>query len=173
MKKIALLAIGFIVCSNFIFAQECKYEKNEVDKFSGKKYVLTEAIKVAKEVESKSKMNVKRVELQVKVEDEKRYLCVLITTIGAILTVQNNKLICITSDKNTIELKIHHKITPTFVMNRNNTYTNTLEYVLDDDTFEKLLDENIKDVRAETYSNPIDFSIFPDVSTKKIFKCIK
>jgi len=62
MKRIVLLVIGFIFCSNFIFAQECNYEKNEVDKFTGQRSILTKALKVNKGIKTSSGLKIDKIE---------------------------------------------------------------------------------------------------------------
>ena len=172
MKRIVLLVIGFIFCSNFIFAQECNYEKNEVDKFTGQRSILTKALKVNKGIKTSSGLKIDKIEFQIKLDNEKRILSLVLTTNGGAIAMKGDeKIMFILGHDNNIELKIVNK--PATVTTNRSGIICTYDYIIDDANYETFLLENIKDVRVNNTAGSFDFSILPDVSTKKIFKCIK
>ena len=172
MKKIVLFILGFIVCSNFIFAQECKYEKNETDKFTGQRSILTKAIKVSKGLKTSSGLKLDKIEFQLKLDKEKRILSLVLTTNGGTISMKGDeKILFLLGHDNNIELKLVNKPATNATNNTGSTYT--FDYIIDEVNYETFLLENIKDVRVNNANGSFDFSILPDVSTKKIFKCIK
>ena len=172
MKRIIILVIGFIVCSNFIFAQECNYEKNVVDKFTGQRSILTKALKVNKGLKTSNGLKIDKIEFQLKLDNEKRILSLVLTTNGgAIVMKGDEKIMFLLGHDNSIELKLVDK--PATVTTNRSGIICTYDYIIDEPNYETFLLENIKDVRVNNTAGYFDFSILPDVSTKKIFKCIK
>ncbi len=172
MKRIIILVIGFIVCSNFIFAQECNYEKNVVDKFTGQRSILTKAIKVGKGSKTSNGIKVDKIEFQLKLDKEKRILSLVLTINGGSISMKGDeKLLFLLGHDNNIELKYMSKPATNTANHAGLTYT--YDYIIDEPNYETFLLENIKDVRVNFADGSFDFSILPDVSTKKIFKCIK
>ncbi len=172
MKRIIILVIGFIVCSNFIFAQECNYEKNVVDKFTGQRSILTKALKVNKGLKTSNGLKIDKIEFQLKLDNEKRILSLVLTTNGGAIAMKGDeKIMFLLGHDNSIELKLVNK--PATVTTNRSGIICTYDYIIDDPNYETFLLENIKDVRVNNTAGSFDFSILPDVSTKKIFKCIK
>ena len=172
MKKIVLFILAFIFCSNFIIAQECKYEKNETDKFTGQRSILTKAIKVSKGLKTSSGLKLDKIEFQLKLDKEKRILSLVLTTNGGTISMKGDeKILFLLGHDNNIELKLVNKPATNATNNTGSTYT--FDYIIDEVNYETFLLENIKDVRVNNANGSFDFSILTDVSTKKIFKCIK
>ncbi|MFZ4412799.1 MAG: hypothetical protein ACOYOV_06925 [Bacteroidales bacterium] len=165
MKKIILFLLGFIFCCNFIYAQDCKYEKNEVDKFSGKKTLLTELLKISNKVKANT-ISVRKVEIQTRLVDDQRILSLKLTyniDYGVILMAGTENLICILSNGEKIQLKL-------IVLGGNFGY---YSYLIDDINYDELIKYDIKNIRVEAHMNGFDFTVMEGLSTTNIFKCIK
>jgi hypothetical protein len=165
MKKSILFLLGLIFCSNLICAQDCKYEKNDVDKFSGKKTLLTELLKISNKIKV-NKISIRKVEIQTRLAEDQRILSLKFTynlDYGAILMAGNEKLICILSNGEKIQLKL-------LVLGTNFGY---YSYLIDDINYDELIKYDIKDIRVEAHMNGFDFTVMEGVSTMNIFKCIK
>jgi len=165
MKKIAFIILGFVFSCNLTYAQDCKYETNEVDKFTGKKNLLTELLKISNKIKVNT-ISVRKVEIQTRLLDNQRILSIKLTYnlgYGAIIMAGTEKLICILSNGEKIQLKL-------IAIGTGFGY---FSYIIDEINYDELIKYDIKDVRVEASMNSFDFTVKEGVSTTNIFKCIK
>jgi hypothetical protein len=167
-----LSILGFIFTSNLIYSQECKYAKNEIDKFTKEKKLLTEAVIVAEDIEIKKVIKISKVEFQAKMENDQRILRIsLYLKSGAMAMSGSEKLICLMSNDEVVKLNLAFNLPS--ISSKGSHVIYTYDYIVNDTNFEKLIRMDIKDVRVEATVNSVDFSIIKAVSTMNIFKCIK
>lgn len=153
-------------------AQDCKFIKNETDKFTKNRLIHTQAVKVTSErIKVKNAYSIDKVEMQVKSENNV-ILIGLEYFFAAGLTVANtdNKLILLLEDGSTIDAPCVQNMPN----QRGNAFTAKISYnfQLSMSDFAKLIKLNITDIRMTAQINPVEFSIAKEIQTKKIFNCL-
>lgn len=171
---IRILTVTFFTMISLIyFGQNCDYEINEVDKFTGEKKVITNPIKVAEKLKIPKVYKVDKVEWKTKEEGGSRFL---VTTyynaLGTMAMAGTEYLWCILEDGNKLKLKIKSNM-PSYGRNKmNGVGIVSYDYIVDNEAFDILLKSKITDVRAEAFMNGIDYSL-SNANTTNLFKCIK
>jgi hypothetical protein len=151
------------------FSQECNYTKNSVDKFTGDRTIETEPILLIKQIKNDA-IFIKNVQMILRKENENRYFTLYYTVMKGSPTfmggTNNNKLICLLDNGQTVELPMSGPISDIL------KYDRATHFTISNDIFELLLHHDIKDIRAVSSINPVDFEV-ENVKTKGYFECIK
>jgi hypothetical protein len=178
MKTMKLIFLGLILSNSAffsvnVFSQECKLKVNEIDKFTNQKKIETEPIIVLDYFKKDKIIKIKPISFQLKLENQK-YILNLIFNIksGTVMITDKEKLICILSNGETISL-VRSNFMPSAIKSKSVSVEYSYEYLIEPEQLEMLLKYNITDVRVEAYMNPFDFQIMKDISTVKIFHCLK
>jgi len=172
MKKSVLFVLGCFIC-NFIYSQNCKYEKNEIDKFTEKKILITEPVKISDNIEIKKKLIIKKVEIQTSIEASKRKLSLFVyLQLGGVAYFNpDDKLICLMSDKSIVELKVADNLPKSML--KGLWTIDKYDYFIDDFNYNLLIQYNITDIRIVSPLETIDVSFIKGVSSTNLFKCIE
>ncbi|BAX81661.1 hypothetical protein [Labilibaculum antarcticum] len=169
IKLLTLVLTMFL--STAVFAQECEYEINEVDKFTKEKKVVTKPVMVAKSLKIAKILKIKTVKWKVKNENNRKYLMTSYNlSKGSIVMVGSEKLILLLRNNESISLNINSLIPN--MQGKFNSYVAEFTYNLTDEDLAKLVKYDVKDIRVEAMINGFDYNLIDEVSTKSIFKCI-
>lgn len=167
MKKFYTFILLF--CASFIFSQNCKYLKNEVDEFTGKKVIelkgkfLTKGKGIAG-LSNGSFVSLKQI-------DNKKYMLINVFT-NEIATIEKGSYIMLlTSSKEVIKLPVLKTVISKPVQNY---WVNEQSIILDENLIEKLINTEIAKVRFQTTDGYIDRNVkkkhFLNIS--KLIECI-
>jgi|AntAceMinimDraft_17_1070374.scaffolds.fasta_scaffold04089_1 hypothetical protein len=178
MKTMKMILLGSILIiaaffSANVFSQECKYEVNEVDKFTSQKKIITEPITVVKKFKMDKTIKIKPISFQLKLENE-TYLLNLMFQMkkGNVTVTDKENLILMLSNGEQVNL-VRNGFMPSAIIAKAYLAILAYDYIITPDQLELLTKYEITDVRVEAMINPFDFQIMEGCSTIKIFQCLK
>lgn len=174
MKTIKILAIAILTltqtCYQKLYAQDCKYKTQKIDKFTGESETETLPISLCKKLKSNT-IKISKIEMTLNKTGTVRTL-----TLSFIWQSKgypmfsanyNNRLILLLDNNETVELPLRGNGSD-FIKNKVSTH-----FSISNDVFSLLKIHNITDVRAIATLNSFDFNIEDDITTTKIFDCIE
>lgn len=157
-------------------AQDCRYEKNEVDKFTGEKTILTAPTTVVtKNVKVKKTYIISKIDMQLKAAEGGRSVVFIpYFSLGLSMANTNDKAIVLLSNGERVELPCLQNIPDTRYQGVGmGTAVMAFEFGISEEAFAKLCGANMTDVRIAASMNPVDFTMMEGVSTASMFQCIK
>lgn len=150
MKKL-LLKLALISCLN-LFAQNCKYEINEVDEFTKKTILETKEQTLSRSFNFYTAFSFKKI-------DDKKFLKLFISSTSIFSIRENHEIIFITDGDNSVILKFIQSKVSRGKYDSNSRITiwsETFYLPIDEETFQRLSNENILKLRVYTSDGYID-----------------
>lgn len=178
MKTMKMILLSLILTNSVffsvnVFSQDCKLEVNEVDKFTSQKKITTTPVVVLNSIKKDKLFKIKPISFQLILENQKYYLNLIFNIKkGMVMITGNEKLTFILSNGDKICI-IRSGFHPSSVKSKAVSVEYSYQYIIDPAQLELLLKYDITDVRVEALINPFDFQIMKEISTVKIFQCIK
>ncbi len=177
MKYLLLLGLVGLLSSN-IFAQDCEYEINKVDKFgdSTEEEKLTQAIVIARKVQREGALPLRKVLAQLRKKDGEKYF-VLKFPMTMVMSPtftdsdNSNKLILLLDNKEKLTLPLAK------LMNNQNDkveFRYATDFVLFEDDIALLKQHKITDIRVGMNNNTFDMELEENASEmlKEAMSCI-
>jgi len=177
MRKITqILSLGVLLlfaCALQSSAQNCKFSKNETDKFTNAKVLHTEPVNlITGKIKQKKVYTIEKIEMQLKYNDNSLTLSLSFHfALGFTSLNTNNKIIVLLSNGTTVELPCLQNI-PSSEYKRNGVAIHSYSFGVSQESFLALKESDIIDIRVASLINPIDFSVNPGVRTSELFNCI-
>ena len=168
-KKIySFILLFFFV--GYAAAQNCTFSQDETDKFTNTRTLHTKPVNVIeKAIKQKGVYTIKKIELQVKYENNTSVLSLALHFDLGLFVSTNSKLILLLSNGTKIELPCLRTM---FSQKIGGMPVQNYDFGLTEENFEELLKSDIEDARFEYSVNTVDFTISQKVSTSVFFNCI-
>jgi hypothetical protein len=172
-KKIYTFILLFFFVG-YTFAQNCKFSKNETDKFTNAKVLYTEPVNlITGKIKQKKVYTIEKIEMQLKYNENSLALSLSFHfALGLTSLNTNNKIIILLSNGTKVELPCLQNI-PSSQYKPNGLAIHSYDFGISQEDFLVLIESDIADIRVASSINPIDFSVNPDVKTSELFNCIK
>jgi hypothetical protein len=145
MKKLLLMLLLVPV---LIYGQDCRYEQNDVDKFTKKTVIITKP-----EIVWKDAMMGYSLSFKVKKIDDQYIIWMRYSSPGSFIIEKYSKLMLLTKNQETFELNAFETVIPKSYSN--GSYVE-VDYLISKETYEKLKNSIITDVRLYTSEGYID-----------------
>ena len=162
----------------FCFSQECKYEKNGIDKFTGKGSIITKSAMLVDDLQNKE-THLKIVDISFKgfLKDDATGLYIMISTginSALILMGQSAKLTLLLDDKSSITLNTIGDWMDEFISDGNDNYQSRY-FVFETGDVEKVIGHKITDIRVTASQSPFDspVAVEQQMVISDLLKCIK
>ncbi len=169
----------FIILNIFLFclktyAQNCTFEKNEIDKFTKKVNKVTAPALVCSGLEKKEvRMKIKTIEFRA-INDNGYFLDLMIT-----YSVWSKARCLMAANHSKITFLLANGETITVPITTTESYTETpIGYIyhtkiaIPNENTLKLKKQNVTDIRIEAWQNPIDFKVENTSAIRDIFTCV-
>lgn len=158
MKTISLLAIIFFSYNSF--TQDCKYDKDEIDSFTGKKIKITSKATVFADVIDPQN---KSLFFRFNLVDASTSLSVSCWSYSIVSISKMDKLLIKLSNNEIIELEC---LQPVVASSYSGKWHLDIDYFLSTENLKKIQTLSIVSVRLSTTSNNIDYDVKPKNAIK-------
>jgi hypothetical protein len=174
-KHTQILSLGVLllfVCTLQLSAQNCTFSKDETDKFSGDRVLHTKPVNlIDKAIKQKGVFTIKKIEMQVKYENNKYLLSLdYHYDLGFSIVNTNYKLILLLADGSKVEAPCLQDVPSMTKKGGIPVYSYNFGISVSD--FMTLMDNDITDIKMTAYTNPVEFSIDNNIKTSELFQCI-